>query len=134
MKRELIENVIVLPYASAGVIDRRGLLSGVFAASISGIEGDPTAAKLKIAITECDTSDGDFAAPNDTHIIVGGVDEWTIDLTATTPALAVNVDLDFSGCKRYIKITATVTLTGGTTPSSTNAYAIALGDSAEQPV
>ena len=108
MKRELIENVVVLPYTSAGVIDRRGFLSGVFAASISGIEGSPTAAKLSIAVTECDTSNGTFTDVSDPRVIVDGVDEWDIDLTATTPALAVNVDLDFSGCKRYVKITATV--------------------------
>lgn len=134
MKRELIENVVVLPYTSAGVIDRRGFLSGVFAASISGIEGSPTAAKLSIAVTECDTSNGTFTDVSDPRVIVDGVDEWDIDLTATTPALAVNVDLDFSGCKRYVKITATVTLTAGTNPTSTNAYAVVLGDSVEQPV
>ncbi len=134
MKRELIENVVVLPYTGAGVIDRRGFLSGVFAAIISGIEGSPTAAKLSIAVTECDTSNGTFTNVSDPRVIVDGVDEWDIDLTATTPALAVNVDLDFSGCKRYVKITATVTLTAGTNPTSTNAYAVVLGDSVEQPV
>ena len=46
----------------------------------------------------------------------------------------VNVDLDLVGCKRFVKITATVTLTGGTTPASTNAYAVALGDAQITPV
>lgn len=134
MKRELIENVKVMPYTSAAVIDRDGFLSGIFAASIGTITGSPTAAKLGIAITECDTSGGTYAAVKDTHVIVGGEDEWEIDLDATTPALDINVDLDLVGCKRFVKITATVTLTGGTTPSSTNAYAIALGDAQITPV
>ena len=61
MKRELIENVKVVPYASGTVIDRDGFLSGIFAASIGSITGTPTAAKLKIAVTESDTSGGTYA-------------------------------------------------------------------------
>jgi hypothetical protein len=134
MKRELVENVKVVPYASGTAFDRNGFLSGIFAASIGTITGEPTAAKLKIAVTECDTIDGTYAASADGRVIVDGTDEWVIDLTATTPALDINVDLDLVGCKRFVKITATVTLTGGTTPSSAQAYALALGDPAVAPV
>lgn len=134
MNNRLLESVKVTPYASAAVIDRAGFNSAIFAASITSITGDPTAAKLGIAITECDTADGDFAAVADTLVIPDGVKEWPIDLEAATPALHINVDLDLIGCKRYIKITATVTLTAGTTPASTNAYALALGDSRTAPV
>lgn len=134
MKRELIENVKVVPYASGTVIDRDGFLSGIFAASIGSITGTPTAAKLKIAVTESDTSGGTYAACADPRVIVDGKDEWEVDLEATTPALDINVDLDLVGCKRFVKITATVTLTGGTTPASTNAYAVALGDAQITPV
>jgi hypothetical protein len=134
MKRELIENVKVVPYASGAVIDRDGFLSGIFAASVGSITGSPTAAKLKIAVTESDTSDGNYAACADPRVIVEGTDEWEIDLEASAPALNINVDLDLVGCKRFVKVTATVTLTGGTTPASTNAYAIALGDAQVTPV
>lgn len=134
MKRQLIENVKVVPYASGAAIDRQNFLSGIFAASITGITGSPTAASLKIAVTECDTASGTFTDCADPRIIVGGEDEWSIDLAATTPALDINVDLDLVGCKRFIKVTATVTLTGGTTPSSTKAFAVVLGDPQIAPV
>ena len=39
-----------------------------------------------------------------------------------------------STCKRFVKITGTVSFTGGTTPAATATYALALGDPAQEPV
>ena len=39
-----------------------------------------------------------------------------------------------TGCKRFVKITGTVSFTGGTTPAATATYALALGDPAQEPV
>jgi len=42
--------------------------------------------------------------------------------------------IDLTGCKRFVKITGTVSFTGGTTPAATATYALALGDPAQEPV
>ena len=45
------------------------------------------------------------------------------------------MDLDLLGCKRFIKITPSVTFEGGTSPAASGAvYALALGDPAVSPV
>ena len=133
MKRNLFESLKAMPYASAGAIDRKGFLSAILAAKVSTITGDPTAAKLTVAVTHCDTVDGSYEAVVDARMFPNGK-EFDIDMTADTPALDINIPIDLLACKQYVKITATVTFTGGTTPSSTNAYALVLGDAAEYPV
>ena len=130
MKRALFENVKVMPYTSAAAIDRKGVLSGVLGVKISSVTGTPAAAKLTVAVTHCDTSGGEYTAPEDERVLPAG-DEFAIDVAN---GLNANIPVDLLGCKRYVKITATVTFTGGTTPGSTNAYAFALGDAAVTPV
>ena len=44
------------------------------------------------------------------------------------------IGIDLTGCKRFVKITGTVSFTGGTTPAATATYALALGDPAQEPV
>lgn len=140
MKRELIENVKVQPYTSAAVIDRAGFLSGILAVNIAAPTGSPTAAKLTVKFTECDTSNGSFAVVNDKHVVVdealnaSGEVEYEVDETATTGGLVSNIDLDLVGCKQYVKITCTVSFTGGTNPAASASYALALGDPAVAPV
>lgn len=136
MKRELFDNVMVIPNASGAVIDREGFLSAVFAADVGSFTGDPTSASLSIKVEHCDTDSGSFEAVPDTkldpeHTAVNGV----------LPAIAVNdgeivqVNLDLLGCKRYIKVTSTISLEGGTSPAASSAaYALVLGDPTEAPV
>ena len=52
MKRELLQNVKAIPYASGDVIDRTGFLSAVVAVSALA------AGNVKLAITHADASDG----------------------------------------------------------------------------
>lgn len=127
MKRALFESVKVNAYSSGSVIDRDGFLSAILAAKLTSISGSPTGAKLTVAITECDTENGTFTSCADSLALVGG-SEFEVDMTASTPSLEVNIPVDLIGCKRYIKLTGTITYTGGTTPSCTAAYAVALGD------
>lgn len=117
MKRELIENVKVQPYTSAAVIDRAGFLSGIFAAKASG------AGTVTISLTHSDASDGTFTAVDDDFAIRGdnGVTAEVGDL--------VNIDLDFVGCKQFVKITV-----GSAGGAATATYALALGDPAVAPV
>lgn len=42
MKRELIQNIKVIPYKSGDAIDRERFLSGVLAVSLGSATGDPT--------------------------------------------------------------------------------------------
>lgn len=140
MKRQIFENLKVQPYTSAALIDREGFLSGLLGVKVAAPTGSPTAAKLTLTITECDTSDGSFAAVADKAVINGktldasGAAEYEVDKTATTGGLSETIPLDFVGCKRYVKITGAVSFTGGTSPAAAATYALALGDPREAPV
>lgn len=136
MKRELFDNVMVIPGASGAVIDRHGFLSAVFAADVGSFTGDPTGASLSIKVEHCDTANGSFAAVPDKkldpeHASEGGV----LPAVAVAADETVQFNLDLLGCKRYIKITPTITFEGGTSPAAGSAaYALVLGDAAEAPV
>jgi hypothetical protein len=131
VKRELFKNIKALPYTSAAAIDRLGFSSAVLAVKIDTITGDPTAAKLAVAVTHADTVDGDYDDVTDEYIFPDGADEFAVDVEK---GLEANIPIDLAGCKRFVKITCTVTFTDGAAPSSTNAYAIVLGDPTAAPV
>jgi hypothetical protein len=124
MKRELIENVKVIPYTNGAVIDRSGFLSGILGLKINPPTGSPTAASVTVALTESDTSGGTFTPAADTLAIVDG-NALDIDLAA---GLDANIDIDLVGVKRFIKLTAAINFTGGTSPAAVASYAVALGD------
>jgi hypothetical protein len=130
MKRELFDTIKLSPYTSGTAIDRQGFLSAVLAAKITAVTGSPTAAKVTVAVTHSDTSGGTYKAVTDERLLPDGGE---FDISVAN-GLDVNIPVDLLGCKRYVKFTATVSYTGGTTPGSTNAYALALGDPANAPV
>lgn len=136
MKRELFDNVSVVIGATDGAIDRKGFLSAVFAASIGKVTGSPTNAKLTVKVEHSDTSDGAFTTVEDTminpeHMSREGIlAEKNVESEDT-----LQLNLDLLGCKRYIKITPTITFTGGTSPSAAAAaYVLVLGDPTDSPV
>ena len=119
MKRQLLQNVKVLPVTSGTtVIDRDGLLSAVLGITAAG---DTT-----VSVTHCDTETGTFEAVKDdrmfgldTQVDTGGA------VSVIVPAASgdlLNVSIDLIGCKQFIKVTAA------------GAFAITLGDSDRQPV
>ncbi len=122
MKRSLLQNIKVQPYASGAVIERRGFLSVVVAAAIG------TAGALTLTVTHSD--DGTTFVPvTDTNVFpevptTGGA--FTID--ALEKDEIVNYDIDLVGLKDYVKITASGEAATGTT------LAIVLGDGDTQPV
>lgn len=123
MKRNLLQNVKVQPYASGDVIERTGFLSGILGAKIG------TTGTLTLTVTHCDTADGTFEAVPDERLfpdkkITGGVN----NVEGLTADDIVNIDVDLVGCKNFVKITAS-----GTAATSTT-FALALGDAAVQPV
>lgn len=122
MKRELIQNVKVLPYTSGNAIDRTGFLSGVIGAVIG------TAGALTLTVTHSD-DDTDYVAVTDKLVFP---EKQTEGGTFTTEELAVddvvNIDIDLVGLKNFVKITAS-----GAAATSTT-FAVVLGDKHVQPV
>lgn len=122
MKRELLQNVKVQPITADTVIDRTGFLSGIVGAVIG------TAGELTLTITHSD-DDTAFDAVTDKLVFP---EKQTEGGTFTTETVAkddvVNIDIDFVGLKKFVKIAAS-----GTAATSTT-LAIALGDKNVQPV
>lgn len=130
MKRELLDNVKVIPGAAGKVIDRGGFLSAVLAVSVGEFEGEPDGAVLSLLMEHADTADGEFLPVADTMVNpeqmvpAGGIPDREI---ADGEELSLNLDL--VGCKRYIRITPGIAFTGGTSPDAADAaYALVLGD------
>ena len=122
MRRALFDTVSVV-IGSGKVVDREGFLS-------------PTAAKLTVKVEHCDTKDGTFEVVPDSKL---DPDTTTSDgilkEISVTSGEEIKMNLDLLGCKRYIKITPTISFTGGTSPAASGAaYALVLGDPALAPV
>ena len=127
---------MVIVNASGEVIDREGFLSAVFAADVGSFTGEPTGATLSVKVEHCDTDSGSFETVPDTKL-----DPEHTSKDGVLPAIpvadgeAVQVNIDLLGCKRYIKITPTISFEGGTSPAAGSAaYSLVLGDPAEAPV
>lgn len=119
MKRELYNNVKLIPGGTAVAIDRSGFLSAIVAASVTAAADGQ---KVAFSVTHCDTQDGEFVAVDDDHI---GIDGPLREAAVKTGDM-LNVDIDLLGCKQYIKITPTT--------EATIEYAVVLGDPAQAPV
>lgn len=122
MKRTMLQNVKVQPYTSGSVIERKGFLSAIIAATIA------TAGALTITITHSD--DGtEFVPVTDEKVFP---EAPTTNGAFTTETLekdaVVNLDVDLLGLKEFVKITATGDAATGAV------LAIALGNSDAQPV
>lgn len=115
MKRQLLENVKVLPYENEAVVDRDGFLSASLGVKCK------ESGSLSVVITHCDTEDGTFSNVADSFVSLGNpINEITVD---TDEILCIDIDL--LGCKRYIKFKCT-----GVSASC----ALALGDKSTNPV
>lgn len=138
MKKKLIDSCRVRPYTSGAAIDRQNFGSAVLGLKVAAATGSPTAAalKLKLVLTESDASSGTFAAVSDKQALIGGLLDADGAVTMDIPVAGgeAQIGIDLTGCKRFVKITGTVSFTGGTTPAATATYALALGDPAQEPV
>lgn len=126
MKRELLKNVMVLPYASGSVVDREGFLSAVLGVSAVA------AGDLKVTVTHSDTSSGTFTTVTDKELFIDNLDEAT-GLKVNGVA---NFDIDLVGCKRFVKFTLSgdAAATGSGDTAKAAACAVVLGDPYTQPV
>lgn len=136
MKKKLIDSCRVRPYTSGAAIDRQNFGSAALGLKVAAATGSPTAAALKLVLTESDTSSGTFAAVSDKQALIGGLLDADGAVTMDIPVAGgeTQIGIDLTGCKRFVKITGTVSFTGGTTPAATATYALALGDPAQEPV
>lgn len=135
MKRELFQNITVIPYASGDIVDRSGFLSAVIGANAA------SGAAVKITVEHSDDGTA-FEAVTDKRVFPeteteGGVYSFTAPVlpsaaaaasdastTPATPTGVINVDVDLVGLKNFVKFT----VTGATS------LAVVLGDGAVQPV
>lgn len=123
MKRELIHNVMVLPYHSGDIIETTGFLSAVIGGSVK------TAGTAVVKVEHSD--DGETFEPvTDEQVFmekltVGGELSTEISEELADTAGVINIDVDLVGLKKFIKFTVT-----GTDDS----LAVVLGDKATQPV
>jgi hypothetical protein len=131
MKHSMLKTVQVVPYsgAEAPVVDRLGYLSAILGVNIGKITGAPISAKLSVSLLHSDTEEGSFVAVEDPMLYIGdplpgSVQEETL----------YNIDIDLLACKRYIKVSASVALEGGTDAAASAACALALGDKTSNPV
>jgi len=138
MKRELFQNITVIPYISGNPIDRTGFLSAVL--GFNAASGASVTVKVEhsddgtsfegvtdeLVFPDIKTEGGtySFKAPTVTAVVAAAEGDSE---TTTTPASAgsvVNLDVDLVGLKPFVKFT----LTGATDP------VVVLGDSTSQPV
>lgn len=119
MKRELIQNVKVQPYTSGDAIERNGFFSAIIGAKVTA-DGD-----LTIAVTHSDAADGTFEAVTDERVFPEQKTEnGKLTVKDCKADDIVNIDIDLLGLKGFVKIAVT----------GASSLAVALGDSAVQPV
>lgn len=98
-------------------IDRLGYLDAKVHLKAGAATGTPSAQGVSLKMQTGDASDGSDMAD------VAG--DTIAALTANNAEANLNIDL--SGYKRYLRVVATVTFTGGTTPAIPAAATVALG-------
>ncbi len=103
-------------------IDRQGFDSCVIHARSGAVTGAPTAQTYDLKLQE--SSDGSTGWTD----VVGAA---ITQITAVDASQEKGVNL--LGCKRYIRVVATVGFTGGTSPTLQIASAVALGGATELP-
>ena len=119
MKRELFENVKVIPGGTGAAIDRTGLLSAVLGFSAKAAD------TVKIRVEHADTADGTFEVLDDPLAgVTGALKDVTVEAGET-----VNICIDLIGCRQYVKISVE-----GSAEGQTISSAVILGDPAKAPV
>lgn len=113
MKRNLLQNVKIQPYASDEVVDKNGYLSAILGAKVSA------AGKLTITVTHGDTEEAADTV-TDTRVFPETETENGVYETEELEAgSVVNIDIDLLGLKNFVKIAVS---------GATATCALALGD------
>jgi len=106
------------------VIDRLGFEDAKVHLKVGAATGSPTAQGVSLKMQAGDASDGSDMADVSGDTIAA----------LTTDNAEGNLNVDLSGYKRYLRVVATVTFTGGTTPAIPVAVTVALGNAREIPI
>ena len=119
---------VIAPHSNSGTstngpaIDRVGYASAVLYVDVGAVSGSPTSFTVDCKIQE--SSDGSTWAD------VSGASIETISAANTQKEL----NIDLRGLKRYIRAVATVSFTGGSTPSVLVCASLVLGGASEYPI
>lgn len=95
---------------TGAAIDRLGFNSCKLVATVGAATGSPTSFTLDSKLTECDTSGGVYTD-------VTGAAITQVTAATAGAAEAPYVDVDLSGCKRYLKVVTVSALSGGSSPT-----------------
>lgn len=106
---------------NGGGIDRSNYLSATIAGLVGAASGSPTAVAVAFKLQH--------SPDNSTWTDVSGA-----TVTANAASTEVDVDVDLSELDQYVRVVATPTLTGGTSPAVQVAAALILGGANELPV
>ena len=100
MKKKLIDSCRVRPYTSGAAIDRQNFGSAVLGLKVAAATGSPTAAALKLVLTESDASSGTFAAVSDKQALIGGLLDADGAVTMDIPVAGgeAQIGIDLTGC------------------------------------
>ncbi len=119
MKRELFENVKVIPGGTGAAIDRTGFLSAVLGVSAKAAD------TVKVKVEHADTADGVFKVLDDPFAgVTGALQDVIVEADET-----VNICIDLIGCRQYVRISVE-----GSAEGQTISSALVLGDPATAPV
>jgi len=113
-------------------IDTVGFNTAVLRVRVSAASGSPSPSTVAVKLQECATSNGNFAdALDNTGVVIGGT-------AAITAAAGADLEARIEGLnnlnrKRYLRVVATPTFVGGTTPACIVFGEIVLGRGFELP-
>lgn len=103
------------------IIDRRNYESLSLLLGTGVDTGGATNIQIQYRITQSDASD----MTGETDLVA--LTQWLNGNSAAVASKELEVSVDLSGAKRYIRASQTVTFTGGTTPAIPLALMVALG-------
>lgn len=89
-----------------------GYRSGKLIATFGATTGTPTAASIAVTLQHASTTGGSYAVftPDETNV--------ASSITCATTDTIQELNIDFSGMKRFVKIGVNPTFTGGSTPKT----------------
>jgi len=102
-------------------LSRDGRRSGVVLGSVGAVSGAPTAVSIQFKLQD--------SADNTTFADVAGA-----SATATAANSEVEFDVDLSGLKKFVRVVAVVSFTGGTAPTADISAALVQGGAEVLPV
>lgn len=112
----------------SAAIDRTGFGSCKLVAQMGTATGTPTAQTLAVKLTECATAAGTYTDFTDPATGVAGA----ITTIAADGGKAF-IDINLTSALKFLKVSSTLTLTAGTSPTCPSASALIMGGADVKP-